>query len=66
MGNKNGKKQPQLKEKEIKLLIQKSGLTRQEIVDWHAQFLVRNNPKICSRFFLNIWKIFLSKSFQTV
>ncbi|RNA18133.1 neuronal calcium sensor 2-like [Brachionus plicatilis] len=39
MGGKNSKKHTELKEKEIKLLIQKTGLSRQEILDWHTQFI---------------------------
>lgn len=43
MGGKNSKKHTELKEKEIKLLIQKTELSRQEILDWHAEFL-QNHP----------------------
>ena len=46
MGGKNSKKYTVLTEKEIKLLNQKTGMTRQEIVDWHAQFMVNIKKKV--------------------
>ncbi|CAF1029639.1 unnamed protein product [Brachionus calyciflorus] len=39
MGNRNARKYIELKEKEIVLLMKKTSLSRQEILDWHAQFL---------------------------
>lgn len=40
MGNKGGKDAKALSDKEIELLVNNTGMTKSEVVNWHKQFLV--------------------------
>ena len=58
MGNKNNKNATRpLNEQEIQLLVSNTGLSRQEVVDWHQKFLLEfSDGLIDKKEFVNIYK----------
>lgn len=65
MGNNDSRKNNVISEEEIQFLIQKTGLSRLEILDFHDKFLVRQlDIKIISKFKFSFFKDKCSKRFN--